>query len=537
MAVESNHSRSETQSVSSQGGLPTGTIPQNEKLSTRDDEKGTQDDHVYIADTLPLRRQIPFILTICSAMYTNQLGLGQTMDIVRIIGDWYGITNSNELSWLVAGYSLTIGTFVLIAGRLGDDFGHKRMFVIGMGWYALWTLVCGLAVYSTQVLFIFARVFQGMGPAVTLPNAIAILGQSYAPGPRKNMAFAFFGGSAPFGAISGFATGGLFALAWWPWAYWSAAIALTGLAVFAVWSIPPQPVSATATTRTVGQKIAHLDLAGCVTGVASLVLINFAWNQAAGVGWQEPYVYVCLILGFLAAAAFFWVELHWSEDPILPLAAFNSDIAFVLGCTACGWATFGIWVYYAAVFVTELNHVSPLLLAAWYSPVIPSGLGAALAVGKLLGRVSAAWVMVIGMVAYLIGSILIATMPTHQIYWGNFFWSVLIICVGMDSSFPAATIIFSDAVPPEYQGIGASVVMTIVNYSISLGLGFAGTVEREISHGGHTDDDRKKGYRGAFYFEVGLAGLGLILSLAFLVKDHFRKKAKQAAAAYEDRSA
>lgn len=517
--------------------LTTGTIPENEKLSTRDDEKGTQDDHVYIADTLPLRRQIPFILTICSAMYTNQLGLGQTMDIVRIIGDWYGITNSNELSWLVAGYSLTIGTFVLIAGRLGDDFGHKRMFVIGMGWYALWTLVCGLAVYSTQVLFIFARVFQGMGPAVTLPNAIAILGQSYAPGPRKNMAFAFFGGSAPFGAISGFATGGSFALAWWPWAYWSAAIALTGLAVFAVWSIPPQPVSATATTRTVGQKIAHLDLAGCVTGVASLVLINFAWNQAAGVGWQEPYVYVCLILGFLAAAAFFWVELHWSEDPILPLAAFNSDIAFVLGCTACGWATFGIWVYYAAVFVMELNHVSPLLLAAWYSPVIPSGLGAALAVGKLLGRVSAAWVMVIGMVAYLIGSILIATMPTHQIYWGNFFWSVLIICVGMDSSFPAATIIFSDAVPPKYQGIGASVVMTIVNYSISLGLGFAGTVEREISHGGHTDDDRKKGYRGAFYFEVGLAGLGLILSLAFLVKDHFRKKAKQAAAAYEDRSA
>lgn len=87
------------------------------------------------------------------------------------------------------------------------------MFIIGMGWYALWTLICGLAVYSTQILFIFARVFQGMGPAVTLPNAIAILGQSYAPGPRKNMAFAFFGGSAPFGAIAGFATGGLFALA------------------------------------------------------------------------------------------------------------------------------------------------------------------------------------------------------------------------------------------------------------------------------------------------------------------------------------
>ncbi|KAL4922433.1 hypothetical protein BDW62DRAFT_197107 [Aspergillus aurantiobrunneus] len=99
------------------------------------------------------------------------------MVIVRVIGD-----------------CLTIGTFALIARRLGDDFGHKKI-IIGMSWYSFWTLVCGLAVYSTQVLFIFARVFQDMGPALTLPNAIAILGQSYTPGPRKIMAFAFFGGS------------------------------------------------------------------------------------------------------------------------------------------------------------------------------------------------------------------------------------------------------------------------------------------------------------------------------------------------------
>lgn len=280
-------------------------------------------------------------------MFTNQLGLGQTMDMVKVVGEWYRITDASELSWLVAGYSLTIGTFVLIAGRLGDEFGHKKIFVVGMSWYALWTLVTGLAVYSTHVLFIIARVFQGIGPAMTLPNAIAILGQSYAPGPRKNMAFAFFGGSAPFGAIAGFATGGLFALAWWPWAYWSASIALAGLAVFSVWVIPTQPQTASEAEkkkRTPREKLAHLDLPGCATGVAALILINFAWIQAAAVGWQEPYVYVCFIIGILFVGAFSYIELHWAVDPILPLAAFNSDIAFVLGCTACGWACFGIWV-------------------------------------------------------------------------------------------------------------------------------------------------------------------------------------------------
>lgn len=285
-------------------------------------------------------------------MFTNQLGLGQTMDIVKIIGQWYGITDGNQLPWLAAGYSLTIGTFVLFAGRLGDEFGHKKLFVLGMAWYALWTLVCGLAVYSTSILFIVARVFQGIGPAMTLPNAIAILGAAYAPGPRKNLAFAFFGGSAPFGAIAGFTTGGLFALVWWPWAYWSAAIALAGLSLFAAWFIPADSVAPAVDDEkgvSKADRLARLDLPGCVAGVTALILINLAWIQAGSVGWQQPYVYVCFIIGLLFLGLFGFIELRWSSHPILPLAAFNGDIAFVLGCTACGWACFGIWVCFCSI--------------------------------------------------------------------------------------------------------------------------------------------------------------------------------------------
>ena len=305
---------------------------------------------MYIADSLSLPRQILFTATICMAMFTNQLGLGQTLDIIYVIGSSYGITDPGDLSWLVAGYSLTIGTFILIAGRFGDDFGYKKMFVIGLSWYALWTLVAGLAVYSTHVLFVFARVFQGMGPAMTLPNALAILGQSYSPGPKKNMAFAFFGGTAPFGAITGFATGGLFALAWWPWTYWSSAIALACLAIFAAWVIPSQPLDEKALNRTTREKINHLDLPGGLTGVAGLILFNFAWNQATVVGWEQPYVYVCLILGVIFGVGFFFIELYWASDPILPVASFTSDTLFVLGCTSCGWAVFGIWVRSTPLF-------------------------------------------------------------------------------------------------------------------------------------------------------------------------------------------
>lgn len=199
--------------------LPDSSPAPDAQASNESKNPPAEAEQIYIAEQLSTPQQVLFIATICMAMFTNQLGLGNTVGIVSVIGESFGLKTAAEMTWLLAGYSLSIGTFILVGGRLGDEFGHKRMVVLGMGWYALWSLIAGFAVYSTYVLFVFARVFQGMGPAATLPNALAILGSALSPGPRKNMAFAWFGGTAPFGAIAGFLFGGLFALAWWPWTY------------------------------------------------------------------------------------------------------------------------------------------------------------------------------------------------------------------------------------------------------------------------------------------------------------------------------
>jgi MFS family permease len=181
-------------------------------------------------------------------------------------------------------------------------------------------------------------------------------------------------------------------------------------------------------------------------------------------------------------------------------------------------------VFYITQAALDISHITPIQLAAWLVPGVPVGLISALAVGKLLGRIPASWIMVIGQVALTIASILAALRPADSIYWTYFFFSVLIIIVGMDTSFPAATIIFSDAVERKYQGMGASVVMTVVNYSISLGLGFAGTIETNINNGGVTEADRLHGYRGGLWLSVGLAGLGLVLSLIFVGKGHWKNR-------------
>lgn len=91
-------------------------------------------------------------------------------------------------------------------------------------------------------------------------------------------------------------------------------------------------------------------------------------------------------------------------------------------------------------------------------------------------------------------------------------------------SFPAGTIILSNSMPKKHQGVGASLVNTVVNYSISIGVGIAGTVEVHTNRGGKTKEDIQRGIRGALYMAIGLSGLGMTLALMFVIKTELRRR-------------
>ncbi|KAF2725481.1 putative major facilitator superfamily transporter [Polychaeton citri CBS 116435] len=468
-----------------------------------------------------LPREILVIGVICLAQFTTQMGLGQTLSILHVIGRSFDIENPGILSWLIAGYSLTVGSFVLFSGRLGDLFGYKRMLVIGYCWFAIWSLVAGLSVYSNHVLFVFARVFQGIGPSICLPNGLALLGALYEPGKRKNMAFAMFGACAPGGCIFGALFAGLWSLAWWPWTFWSFAIALAIIAAVGAVIIPDPQTNLTYRGKTLMQTLEEMDILGAAVGITGLILFNFAWNQAPIVGWGT-YVIAPLVLGIVFIVSFFYIEVKVSAYPLIPFDVLTGDNAFVLGCVCCGWSCFGVWIYYLWQQLEVLRGTSPLLATAYLSPLAISGACAAVTTGFLLSRLRPAWVMFFAMLAFLVGTILVATAPVHQIYWAQIFVCTLVIPWGMDMSFPAGTLVVSNSVNKEHQGVAASLVNTIVNYSISIALGFAGTVEVNVNRGGHTGSETLHGYRGALYMGIGLAGLGVFLSILFLLKGYLR---------------
>lgn len=159
-------------------------------------------------------------------------------------------------------------------------------------------------------------------------------------------------------------------------------------------------------------------------------------------------------------------------------------------------------------------------------PTAISGAIAAITTGFVISKIQPGWVLLIAMTAFCVGNILLATMPVHQTFWAQAFVSLIVTPWGMDMSFPSGVIVLSNHMPPEHQGLAASLINTVVNYSISIGLGMAGTVETHVNNGGTSE---LAGYRGAWYLGIGLDGLGIVLAICLIFSWRATAKSKEKA--------
>ena len=454
-----------------------------------------------------------FFVGVCAVSHLmTQAALGQALAPIDIIAPTFGHITPGEQSWFIAAYSLTVGTFIMISGQLGDVLGHKRVFTFGYAWLGMWSCFAGFSAYvHSQVFFDVCRALQGIGPALLMPNALALFGRAYAPGIRKNIVFSIFGALAPAGFVIGAASGSLFSqFVWWPWAFWSYGVTAFVLAVFSILIIP----KALSERPAVRPKI---DWTGALLVVAGLVLINVAFNNAPLYGWGKPHVYFVLIIGLMCIAFFVWVELR-VENPLLPIHAINSTVGYVLALVGLGWGSFGIWVFYNIRFLQHIRGASPIEVSAQFAPAVVAGLIAAGMTGFMLTHTPVSFVMLVSMVAFCTGIIVSCFQPAQQIYWAQTFVAIVIMPFGMDMSFPAATVILSNHMPAQHQGLAASLVNTVVNYSISIALGIAGSVEVYAPA-----SSPLKQNRNAFYSAIGLSGLGVILGFMFFVKTLVRE--------------
>lgn len=129
-------------------------------------------------------------------------------------------------------------------------------------------------------------------------------------------------------------------------------------------------------------------------GVAGLLLINFALNQAPVEGWHKSYIPVLLGVGLLHMVYFVYIELQVATRPIVPLKDLRKDAVLAIACITCGWASHGIWSYYLFLLIESIRGHPPLVAALQTWPVAPIGFCAALAVPFLLRKIKVAYVRV-----------------------------------------------------------------------------------------------------------------------------------------------
>ncbi|KAF4995351.1 hypothetical protein FDECE_12843 [Fusarium decemcellulare] len=412
-------------------------------------------------------------------------GINSSLHIAQSLG-----APLEEAIWLAA--SLTQGTFVLMGGRIGAVYGHKKAVVAAGIWWSVFHLISGFmrSIVSLSIM----RALSGIGAAFILPNAIALLTTTFPPGKARNISVGLFGAMAPIGAAGGSIFPGFFGqLAPWWWLF--IFLALLGTAVFALFLFVVPGESEVMDPR------GKIDYVGAYFGVAGLFLFNFVWTQAAIIGWKVPYVCALLVVSILHFVTFAVWEYKFAPQPIMPMNIWTSS-------------SFSIMVLSAFVSFMAFGMCLCLFLnAATFVPLAIGGAGAAILSAKLVRYLDAQYILAIGSTATLIALVLVATMPEQQTYWAQVFLSILIGSMGPDFLFTAAQLIASGTVKRSQQGVAGSLIGTVLAYGMATGLGFAGTVEYYTNDGGR---DLVQGYRNGLYLGIGMAVLAIVLSLGFV---------------------
>jgi MFS family permease len=456
---------------------------------------------------ISLIRKLAFIFLIIMTQLLTQAFLSQSIIPYHYLARTFDILdNPGEVSWMSAAFSLTVGTFILIAGRFGDLLGYKNLYLFSYANLSIWSILCGIASYSHSIEFFdLCRGMQGLSFAISTPNSIALIGHYFPDGKTKIYSFSMFAAVAPAGMFIGSLWDSIFVLkSTWQWMFYISGIVSILILISAYFIIP----------NNIGTKYNKLtidmfDPIGSILGVPGLILINFAFNQGPVVGWEKPYVYILLIIGVLLMILFIISE-KIVKFPLIP--PLNINIILTLITISAGWSSFGIWFFYLTRFSLDILNQSPIVVSIQLLPTMLSGLIASLSTGFLITKIPASLIILFAMVCFLIGSVLNAFKTVGQVYWRQRFLSLLITPFAMDTSFPAGTILLSKSLPREHQGVAGSLIATVVNYSIAIGLGIAGTVEYYTTKHGATE---LQGIRNAMYTGIGLSGFSIIIALFF----------------------
>lgn len=246
--------------------------------------------------------------------------------------------------WPASAFSLVVAATLLVFGRLGDIVGGYPLYVFGMSWLCVWSIIAGFS--QNKMMLIFCRMLQGFGPAAYLPSGVKLMANVYRPGPRKNVVFSIYATCACLGFFVGIFFSGVSAQ-WldWNWYFWFGAIFAAVTAVSSAIFIP----SDVQQTRRHGVK---MDYIGACLIVAGLTLFIFAITDSshAPQGWRTSYILVTIIVGGILLGVAVYFEGWVAKYPLLPFDLFSvPHMKALTGALLFFYGCMGVFMLYATL--------------------------------------------------------------------------------------------------------------------------------------------------------------------------------------------
>lgn len=349
------------------------------------------------------------------------------------------------LQWTVSAYALTLAAFILLGGVLGDRLGRRRVFVVGVLWFALASLLCGAA--PDAGLLVAARALQGVGAALLTPGSLAMIQASIAPEDRGRAIGAWSGLGGVATAVGPFLGGWLVQSLSWRW-------------VFLV-NVPLAAVVVLLTLRHVPETrdpeaSGPVDVAGAALGALALGATAYALITAGGSG-ATPAVLAAAVVGVAAAVAFVLVERR-AAAPMLPLDAFRGP-----QFRAANLVTLVVYAGLGAVFlllVVQLQVVSgfaPVAAGTALLPVTVVMLLLSSRSGALAARLGPRRQMAVGPVVAAVGVLLMLRIGPGASYVLDVLPAVLVLGLGLVAMVSPLTATALAAAPPEHAGMASGV--------------------------------------------------------------------------------
>jgi EmrB/QacA subfamily drug resistance transporter len=420
--------------------------------------------------------------------------------------------SDQELSWILNAYTLVFGGFLLLAGRVADRLGRRRVLMVGIALFSFASAICGVA--HTQRTLLMGRALQGLGGAIVSPAALSILLTTFAEGNQRNRALSVWGAVAGAGGAVGLVFGGVVVqVLSWRWVFFiNVPIALAAL-VLAPRIVPE--------SRSEGVAHRGYDVGGALAITLGTMVLVFTLIRSSTWGWTSARTIGGIALSAALIAGFVLIERR-HEDPLVPLRIFSNRTLSVADTTllVMAAALFGIF-FFLTLYLQQVLGFSASETGAAFLPLSVSCIGASAVASRLIDHFTAKPVLIAGLLITAGGFVLLTTLSTHGDYWSRVLPAMLMFGVGPGIAFVALTIAGTSGVAPEDSGLASGLLNTTQQVGGAVGLALLSAIARSLTMSAQQTGmalpaSLTYGFKGAFLASAVLCVGGAVFAIALL---------------------